>query len=143
MLTCEYPVFLLSSPYHLPASFRFLSRNHLVTTSLPFQYHFVATQLPSNTFPVSTPLHATLFTFQFSLFTSKICISANFIVPLQPNPTLEGNMSCEKRFAKGLSLGRFLTYLNSVYCALRLINRKLRNFSQSFSNQSNSKCLWV
>ena len=38
-------------------------------------------------------------------------------------------MSCEKRFAKVLSWGRFLTYLNSVYCALRLTNRKLRNFS--------------
>gem|GEM_PF-1981394 len=57
------------------------------------------------------------------------CTSANFSVPLQPNPTLEGNMSCEKRFAMVLSLGRFLTYLNSVYCALRLTNRKLRNFS--------------
>ena len=28
---------------------------------------------------------------------------ANFSLPLQPNPTLEGNMSYEKRFAKGLS----------------------------------------
>ena len=35
------------------------------------------------------------------------CTSANFVVPLHPNPTLEGNMSCEKRFAKALSMGRF------------------------------------
>ena len=34
------------------------------------------------------------------LFLLKICGCANFVVPLQPNPTLEGNMSCEKRFAK-------------------------------------------
>ena len=37
------------------------------------------------------------------LFFLKICTSANFVVPLQPNPMLEGNMSCEKRFAIGLS----------------------------------------
>ena len=38
------------------------------------------------------------------------CAYAIFFVPLHSNPTLEGNMSCEKRFAKGLSKGRFLTY---------------------------------
>ena len=38
-----------------------------------------------------------------SLFPLKICTSANFVVPLQSIPTLEGDMSCEKRFAKGLS----------------------------------------
>ena len=43
------------------------------------------------------------------LFLLKICTSANFSVPLSPIPTLERNMSCEKRFAKGLSKGR-LTY---------------------------------
>ena len=28
---------------------------------------------------------------------------ANFSLPLQPIPTLKGDMSCEKRFAKALS----------------------------------------
>jgi hypothetical protein len=32
------------------------------------------------------------------------------VVILRPKATLEGNMSCEKYFAKVLSKGRFLTY---------------------------------
>ena len=43
-------------------------------------------------------------------------------------------MSCEKRFAKAF-WGRFLTYLNSVYCALRLMSRKLRNFSSQIKTK--------
>ena len=42
---------------------------------------------------------------------------------------VEGNMSGEKRFVKGLSLGRFLTYWIAFIDALHLTNRKLRNFS--------------
>ena len=38
------------------------------------------------------------------------CKNEKNVVTLQSNPTLEGNMSCEKCFAKVLSLGRFLTY---------------------------------
>ena len=40
-----------------------------------------------------------------------------------------GKYVLRKAFRNGSFLGRFLTYLNSVYCALRLTNRKLRNFS--------------
>ena len=40
-----------------------------------------------------------------------------------------------KAFRKGSFLGRFRTYLNSVYCALRLINRKLRNFSNQIKTK--------
>ena len=32
-----------------------------------------------------------------------ICMIQKYIVILQSIPTLEGNMSCEKRFAMGLS----------------------------------------
>ena len=49
------------------------------------------------------PQENTLLLYLLKLFLYKICKSANFVVPLQPNPTLEGNMSCEKRFAKALS----------------------------------------
>ena len=38
-----------------------------------------------------------------SLFSSKICKNANFSVPLHLIPMLEGNMSCERCFAKVLS----------------------------------------
>ena len=40
-----------------------------------------------------------------------------------------GRYVLRKAFRNGSFLDRFLTYLNSVYCALRLTNRKLRNFS--------------
>ena len=40
-----------------------------------------------------------------------------------------GKYVLRKVFRNGSFLGRFRTYLNSVYCALRLTNRKLRNFS--------------
>ena len=73
------------------ASFRFLSRNYLVTTSIPIHYHPVLSlYLPALRY--STPLPPS--TFQFSLFTlkllkllqlfpPKICTLANFVVPLQ------------------------------------------------------------
>ncbi|MBO5673629.1 MAG: hypothetical protein J6S09_04985, partial [Paludibacteraceae bacterium] len=49
------------------------------------------------------------FSFHFSVskkitpFGDFSCTYQKYSLPLSPIPTLEGNMSCEKRFAKGLS----------------------------------------
>ena len=79
----------------LPQSF-FFSFFPLSFSKLP-RYHFDTNPLPSNTFPVlcylslgvhslSIPrlytLHSTFYTSKFSLFPLKICILANFVVPL-------------------------------------------------------------
>ena len=87
--------------------------------------HKIPMSISPNAFGYSPPLHHTqagsptkFVTLWGALtpYTRKIapkcdfsCISANIVVPLSPIPTLEGNMSCEKRFAM-VFLGRFLTY---------------------------------
>ena len=53
------------------------------------------------------------------LFLLKICKFTNFAVPLRSIPTFEGVYPA-RSVSKGSFLGRFLTYLNSVYCALCL-----------------------
>ena len=77
------------------------------------------------------------------LFPLKICISANFVVPLQPIPTLEG--ICP---AKSVSQRVFLRvgfwHIKIAFIdALRLTIRKLRNFSNTVKIKVISRCLWV
>ena len=71
-----------------------------------------------------------------------ICIYEKNVVILWPNLRWRG-MSCGKCFAIGSSLGRFLTYWIAFIDALRLINRKLRNFSFTLQIKVISRCLWV
>ena len=104
--------FLSLVPYLSPSGKR-PRRNQRRTKERPknsesIEVRFV--KINKHIYPPLLILKQALYVWNFETFQLKICTSANFVVPLQPNPTLEGNMSCEQCFAKVLSKGRFLTY---------------------------------
>ena len=87
---------------------------------------------------VSPPLYPTLFTFSTQNLQKR-----KFFCTFAPESYAGGKYVLRKAFRKGSSLGRFRTYLNSVYCALRLTHETSQLSELKVKIKVNSKCLWV